>query len=68
MEFYIDDIRLGEFFIDNYRSGHSNEFIGVSIFEKSEKDYTVNQTKFTILSVYETDTVSGNVEVLFTRM
>ena len=35
VEFYIDDIRLGEFFIDNYRSGHSNEFIGVSIFEKS---------------------------------
>ena len=68
VEFYIDDIRLGEFFIDNYRSGHSNEFIGVSIFEKSQKDYTVNQTKFTILSIYETDTVSGNREVLFTRM
>ncbi|MER0123181.1 PBECR4 domain-containing protein [Streptococcus sp. ZJ93] len=68
VEFYADDIRLGEFFIDEYRNGNSNEFIGVSIFEKSKKDYTVNQTKFTILSIYETDIVSGNIEVLFTRM
>lgn len=58
VEFSFCNVRLGKFFIDNYRNGKLDEFIGISIFEKGEKEYTMNQTKFTVLLIYETDIIS----------
>ncbi|HFI0448366.1 TPA: PBECR4 domain-containing protein [Streptococcus suis] len=68
LEFSFDD-KIGYLFLDRKRnSKEPNHYIPVSTFEKSTRDYTINQVKYTVLEILEFDLQTKQTRKLYSRL
>lgn len=67
LEFTFDN-KIGYLFLDRQRdSKEPNQYIPVSTFEKSTRDYTMNQVRYTVLEIIEIDHQTKQSTTLYSR-